>query len=103
MIGIPRSMHQGIRSHSILLRVKLYKTWSVVTFAPRTGYIRDVEIADAPVPDLVRIDQRFEGFDGFVQRDAPQPMKQVKIDTVCAQSSQAAFARGYRASAVSMI
>src|SRR5262245_35302444 len=56
----------------------------------------DIEIADAPVADLARPFESFEGLDGFGQRVRTAPVQQVEVETVGLQAAQAALAGGNR-------
>ena len=59
--------------------------------------IRDVEVADPPVPDQAGVPQVAEGLEGLGQRHRPAPVQQVQIDPARVQPPQAALAGLHRA------
>jgi hypothetical protein len=53
-------------------------------------HVGDVEIADAPVPDLARAEQRLERIECLRERRIAAPVQQVEIKPVDPETPQAA-------------
>jgi len=63
---------------------------------PELLQVGNVEVADAPVPDLARADQRFKACQRLGQRNGATPVQEIEVDLVGPEALQAAIAGGHR-------
>jgi hypothetical protein len=63
---------------------------------PELLQVGNVEVADAPVPDLARADQRFKARQRLGQRNGATPVQEIEVDLVGPEALQAAIAGGHR-------